>query len=470
MSPDRERTRNRVPYPEKPYVVITQAELFSPTCNLWERRGKSRYLSILSLSMVFDTIDSGRTKNTDNRVAVVHARFREWAKKSGVTLESHRSKEKWAAVYSERDIKRFLQATSETEIPQTKYRIATGKPIETDGGLSYLALAITMLGIDHIQQPLPDFPKDASVSEITNIYLKEQAATPLLSSRQKEKDLAIQIARGERSAQRLLHDKKHPHLSPQTRKRLEQEIQAALSARDLLIRSNTQLVVSIAKRYMNRGVPFLDLIQEGNLGLIRAVKKFDHKRGYKFSTFATWWIRQAVARAIDDLGGTIRVPVHMSDELRKFNAAQQDLHQKLGHEPSVKELAEYLNIKPRRITEVLFPALRIQPISLDESLDPNDRESGYRGDFIPDASPGPSQIVDKNDLRQKILEAINSLPETDRNKDMLKYIYGLSDGVPHTLEETGKEFDGLTRERVRQLEARMRAKLHHPKYALRGFL
>ena len=185
MSPEGERTRHSIPTPEKPYVVITKAELFSPTCSLWEKRGRARYLSILSLSKVFDTIDSRRPKNPDSRVAVIHARFRTWARESGIALESRRSKEKWAAVYSERDIKRFLQATSQTEIPQTKYRIATGKPTETDDGLSYLELAIAMLHI--AQEPSPGFPETASVGEITDIYLREQAATPLLSSRQKKK-------------------------------------------------------------------------------------------------------------------------------------------------------------------------------------------------------------------------------------------------------------------------------------------
>ena len=468
MSPEGERTRHSIPTPEKPYVVITKAELLSPTCNLWEQHNnsKTRYLSILSLSQVFDTIDSRRTKNTNNRVAVVHARFREWAKKSGVTLESHRSKEKWAAIYSERNIKRFLQATSQAEIPQTKYRIANGKPIETDGGLSYLELAIAELGI--AQEPSPDFPETASVSEIIDTYLREQAATPLLSSRQKEKDLAIQIARGEKSARRLVLDK-HKRLLPKTRKHLTQEVQAAASARDLFIRSNTRLVVSIAKKYMNRGVPFLDLMQEGNLGLMKAVKKFDPDRGTVFSTYATWWIRQTIARAIDDLGGTVRVPVHMSDELGKFKNAQQDLRQKLGHDPSVEELAAYLKIKPRRITEVLLPALHVQPWSLDELVNPDDPESGSKGDFVPDASPGPSQIVDGNDLRQKILEAVNSLPENSRNVKIFRNIYGLDGDVPHTLEETGSYFK-LTRQRVSQVEARMRTKLRHPKYALQNFL
>ena len=467
MSPEGERTRHYIPTPEKPYVVITKAELFSPTCSLWEKRGRARYLSILSLSKVFDTIDSRRPKNPDSRVAVIHARFRTWARESGIALESRRSKEKWAAVYSERDIKRFLQATSQTEIPQTKYRIATGKPTETDDGLSYLELAIAMLHI--AQEPSPGFPETASVGEITDIYLREQAATPLLSSRQKEKGLAIQIARGEKSAQRLVLDK-HQRLPPQTRERLTLEVQVAVSARDLFIKSNTRLVVSIAKKYMGRGVPFLDLIQEGNLGLMRAVKKFDYKRG-AFSTYATWWIRQAVSRAIDDLGGTIRVPVHMADELRKFTNAQQNLHQKLGRKPDVKELAIYLEIKPKRITETLLPALRVQPTSLDEPLDPNDPKSGYKGDFAPDNSPLPPQVAEKDALRQAVRKAVDSLTDTPRNIAMLEYKYGLSDGEEHTLEETGAKF-GVSRERARQIEARLLDQLRHPHRAqpLRDFL
>ncbi len=215
-------------------------------------------------------------------------------------------------------------------------------------------------------------------------------------------------------------------------------------------------MISVAKKYMGRGVPFLDLIQEGNIGLIRATKKFDYRRGHKFSTYATWWIRQAVTRAIADQGRTIRVPVHMGDQINKLLRVQHQLTQRLGREPIVEELADALEVPPKKVENMIQVARR--PLSLETPTD--DEEDSVLGDFIEDdeAAP-PDDTATYNLLREHLGEVLNGLPP--REVRILQLRYGLLDGQAYTLEEVGRKM-GVTRERVRQIEAQALSRLRHP--------
>ena len=218
-------------------------------------------------------------------------------------------------------------------------------------------------------------------------------------------------------------------------------------AQEHLIRANSRLVISVAKRFVGRGVPFLDLIQEGNIGLIRAVRKFEYQRGHKFSTYATWWIRQAISRAVADQGRTIRVPVHMGDQLNKLRRVTLELQQELGREPLPDELAERMETTPDKILNLVEISYR--PVSLDSPID--EESDSELGDFIEDtSSPAPDEMTTANLLREQVEEVLSRLPL--READILRMRYGLDDGETHTLEEVGKKI-GVTRERVRQLEA-----------------
>ena len=233
-------------------------------------------------------------------------------------------------------------------------------------------------------------------------------------------------------------------------------IEEGWSARERLIISNSRLVISIAKKYMGRGVQFLDLIQEGNIGLMRATKKFDYRRGHKFSTYATWWIRQAVTRAIADQGRTIRVPVHMNDRINKFLRIQHQLTQRLSHEPTIEEMAEALEVPPQKIENIIRVARR--PLSLEMPTD--DEEDSVLGDFIEDEEIAPpDDTVTNNLLRENLREALDDLPA--REVRVLQLRYGLLDGQSYTLEEVGRKI-GVTRERARQIETQALNRLRHP--------
>jgi RNA polymerase primary sigma factor len=283
------------------------------------------------------------------------------------------------------------------------------------------------------------------------LYLKEVGRVPLLTA-EEEVELAQRIERGRLAREELAKG----IVSPRRRHELQHLIEDGWNAREHLITANSRLVISVAKKYMGRGVPFLDLIQEGNIGLIRAAKKFDYRRGHKFSTYATWWIRQAVTRAIADQGRTIRVPVHMGDQINKLLRVQHQLTQRLGRDPSVDELAASLEVTPQKVENMIQVARR--PLSLETPTD--DEEDSVLGDFIQDEEvPAPDETATYNLLREHLDTVLGSLPP--REVRILQLRYGLLDGQAYTLEEVGRKM-GVTRERVRQIEAQALSRLRHP--------
>jgi len=274
---------------------------------------------------------------------------------------------------------------------------------------------------------------------------------PLLTA-EEEVQLAKRIEAGRDAREELAQ----VGVFPERRQELRALIEDGWAAREHLITANSRLVISVAKKYMGRGVPFLDLIQEGNIGLIRAAKKFDYRRGHKFSTYATWWIRQAVTRAIADQGRTIRVPVHMGDQINKLLRVQHQLTQQLGRDPKVEELAEALEVPPQKVENMIQVARR--PLSLETPTD--DEEDSVLGDFIEDEEiPPPDETATYNLLRQHLDGVLEGLPP--REVRILQLRYGLLDGQAYTLEEVGRKM-GVTRERVRQIEAQALSRLRHP--------
>lgn len=283
------------------------------------------------------------------------------------------------------------------------------------------------------------------------LYLKEVGRVPLLTA-EEEVELAQRIERGRLAREELARG----NVTPRRRQELQRLIEDGWAAREHLITANSRLVISVAKKYMGRGVPFLDLIQEGNIGLIRAAKKFDYRRGHKFSTYATWWIRQAVTRAIADQGRTIRVPVHMGDQINKLLRVQHQLTQRLGRDPTVEELAEALEVTPQKVENMIQVARR--PLSLETPTD--DEEDSVLGDFIQDDEfPAPDDTATYNLLREHLEAILEGLPP--REVRILQLRYGLLDGQAYTLEEVGRKM-GVTRERVRQIEAQALSRLRHP--------
>lgn len=307
--------------------------------------------------------------------------------------------------------------------------------------------------------------EDYDLSEIASndtvgLYLKEMARVPLLST-EEEVNLAVRLEAG-RAAEKKL--RKNPDSDRATEWKFL--IQDGINAREHLIKANTRLVVSIAKKYMSRGVPFLDLIQEGNLGLMKAVEKFDYRRGFRFSTYATWWIRQTITRAIADQGRTIRVPVHMSDRIRKLYRVARDLEQEKGEKPSIEEIAEAMDCEPRKVQWML--KVSWQPLSLEHPVGEDD--DSELGNFIEnDLEPTPSDSAHSKLLKEKINELLNTL--TPREARILRLRFGLQNGRSYTLEEVGQKF-GLTRERIRQIEGRALRRLRHPRRSrkLRDYL
>ena len=303
----------------------------------------------------------------------------------------------------------------------------------------------TDLGMDD------NYLANIDTDDTIGLYLKEVGRVPLLTASE-EVDLAQRIERGRLAREELAKG----NVSQRRRQELQRLIEDGWAAREHLITANSRLVISVAKKYMGRGVPFLDLIQEGNIGLIRAAKKFDYRRGHKFSTYATWWIRQAVTRAIADQGRTIRVPVHMGDQINKLLRVQHQLTQRLGRDPSVEELANALEVTPQKVENMIQVARR--PLSLETPTD--DEEDSVLGDFIQDEEvAAPDETATYNLLREHLDSVLNGLPP--REVRILQLRYGLLDGQAYTLEEVGRKM-GVTRERVRQIEAQALSRLRHP--------
>jgi RNA polymerase primary sigma factor len=300
-----------------------------------------------------------------------------------------------------------------------------------------------------------------SSDDTVGLYLKEMSRVPLLTTEEEVK-LAKLLEKGHNAHKRL---SKNGH-DGRLKLDLENAIQAGKDARDHLIKANTRLVVSIAKKYMGRGVPFLDLIQEGNLGLMKAVEKFDFRRGFRFSTYATWWIRQTITRAIADQGRTIRVPVHMSDRIRRLYKTARQLEQEHGRKPTPEEIAEELQLEPRKVQWMLKVSWR--PLSLERPV--GEEEDSELGSFIEDdTTPTPTQSAHQNLLREKVEEVLSTL--TPREARILRLRFGLINGRSYTLEEVGQKF-GLTRERIRQIEGKALRRLRHPRRSrqLRDYL
>ncbi|MBN1454551.1 MAG: sigma-70 family RNA polymerase sigma factor [Anaerolineales bacterium] len=299
---------------------------------------------------------------------------------------------------------------------------------------------------------------DESISndDTVGMYLKEMSRVPLLSV-DEELDLAIRIKKGHKAREDKIKLAGRQNITG--RRRLDAIIEDAQNAREHLIKANTRLVVSIAKRFMGRGVALLDLIQEGNLGLMKAVEKYDYTRGFRFSTYATWWIRQTISRAISDQARTIRVPVHMNDRIRQLYRANHDLEQHLGRQPTIEELAEKVELPVNRVQWIM--RVSWQPLSLESPV--GDEEDSELGQFIEDVfSPTPMQSAYQSMLKDKLEEILSTL--TPREARVLRLRFGLDDGTSYTLEEVGQKF-GLTRERIRQIEGRALRQLRHPKRA-----
>lgn len=341
-----------------------------------------------------------------------------------------------------------------------------------DDQLSRLIAALRLKGVEVLAPEKADEPeRDPALSDpeallafeyvpsddTVSLYLKETALTPLLSM-EEELSLAKRIARARQAKRERLRVIQNDRDLESCRE-LDALIQDGRLAREALIKANTRLVVSVARRYLGRGVPFLDLIQEGNLGLMKAVEKFEYQRGFRFSTYATWWIRQGIVRAIADQGRTIRVPVHMVDRLRMVHKASRELEQKIGRAPTAEELAERLDLDSSKLNWLL--QVTQQPVSLESPI--NGEEDAELGMYVEDiTSPSPAQITYENMLRERLDEVLATL--TPREARILRLRFGLGQDRPYTLEEVGQKF-GLTRERIRQIESKALRRLRQPSRA-----
>jgi RNA polymerase primary sigma factor len=345
---------------------------------------------------------------------------------------------------------------------------------ENSDQFSELVLTLRNQGIEVIDQAAEEdnpedeqelqysdgFPVFANLDPISSedsisLYLREMSQVPLLKM-EEEVSLARRIEDGKAARQEL--NRLNGNCKPERKNRCIKQIEDGLLAREHLIKANTRLVVSVAKRYNGRGVPFLDLIQEGNLGLMKAVEKFEYQRGFRFSTYATWWIRQTITRAIADQGRTIRVPVHMVDRIRLLYKRTHELEQSLGRVPTIEELADSLEQSKDKVQWML--RVSWLPLSLESPINEDEDESEL-GNFIEDqVNPTPIQSVYTKLLREKIDSILDTLPCREAN--ILKLRFGLENGRFYTLEEVGQKF-GLTRERIRQIESIALRRLRHPR-------
>jgi RNA polymerase primary sigma factor len=345
--------------------------------------------------------------------------------------------------------------------------------------LETIMLALRRRGVDILDQemdlqeeealPPSDLNPYADLTPIASddtigLYLKEMARVALLTV-EEEILLARRIEAGRAAWHKL--ERSNGSLTGDQRRELEGAREEGSLAREHLIKANTRLVVSIAKRYVGRGVPFLDLIQEGNLGLMKAVEKYEYQRGFRFSTYATWWIRQTITRAIADQGRTIRVPVHMVDRIRQLYKTSHEMEQKLGRVPTTEELADQVGIQPHKVDWMM--RVSWLPLSLESPIN-EDEEDAELGMFVEDdITPTPIQSAYSKLLSEKIQEVLDTLPP--REARILRLRFGLENGRSYTLEEVGQKF-GLTRERIRQIESKALRRLRHPRRSrqLRDYL
>lgn len=314
--------------------------------------------------------------------------------------------------------------------------------------------------VENIDLSVPD---GISIEDPVRMYLKEIGKVPLLSA-EDEIDFAQKMEAGAVAQEKIailekrigIVDEDEEAEIKEEIKALKEDLEAGDEAKKRLAEANLRLVVSIAKRYVGRGMLFLDLIQEGNLGLIKAVEKFDYRKGYKFSTYATWWIRQAITRAIADQARTIRIPVHMVETINKLIRVSRQLLQELGREPTPEEIAEEMKLPVERVREIL--KISQEPVSLETPI--GEEEDSHLGDFIQDDNvPVPADAAAFTLLKEQLVEVLSTL--TEREQKVLRLRFGLDDGRARTLEEVGKEFN-VTRERIRQIEAKALRKLRHP--------
>jgi RNA polymerase primary sigma factor len=345
--------------------------------------------------------------------------------------------------------------------------------------LETIMLALRRRGVDILDQdldmqdeeslPPSDLNPYADLTPIASddtigLYLKEMARVALLTV-EEEIHLARRIESGRAARSKL--ERSNGSLMAEQRREMEHTREEGDLAREHLIKANTRLVVSIAKRYVGRGVPFLDLIQEGNLGLMKAVEKYEYQRGFRFSTYATWWIRQTITRAIADQGRTIRVPVHMVDRIRQLYKTSHEMEQKLGRVPTTEELAEQVGVQAHKVDWMM--RVSWLPLSLESPIN-EDEEEAELGMFVEDdVTPTPIQSAYSKLLSEKIQEVLDTLPP--REARILRLRFGLENGRSYTLEEVGQKF-GLTRERIRQIESKALRRLRHPRRSrqLRDYL
>ena len=318
---------------------------------------------------------------------------------------------------------------------------------------------LSLSGLEVEEEELINIDTIASTIKIDDpvrMYLKEIGQIPLLTHEQ-ETNYAVQVSNGRYAKEQLdAYEQGVIDLEENDVDELKETLQIAARAKNKLVEANFRLVVSIAKRYVGRGLLFLDLIQEGNMGLMRAVDKFDYEKGFKFSTYATWWIRQAITRAVADQARTIRIPVHMVETINKMIRIQRQLVQDLGRDPSVEEIAEKMGITPEKVQNI--QRIAKEPISLEAHV--GEEEDSSLGDFISDPNAlTPHEYMLQEMVKKTLDEVLETL--TDREEKVLRLRYGLFDGKNHTLEEVGREF-GVTRERIRQIEAKALRKLRSP--------
>ncbi|MBQ9845864.1 MAG: RNA polymerase sigma factor RpoD [Oscillospiraceae bacterium] len=349
------------------------------------------------------------TKNTEKKITTIQELI-DYGKKQGKLTSL--------------DIDKFLEGVSfDVEQVDKLYETLETNNVDVIDIIEEEEEVLTEKNVEKFEKSLS--AEGVSIDDPVKVYLKEIGSFPLLSL-EEEVELAEKILKGDSLAKKKLAE------------------------------ANLRLVVSIAKRYVGRGMLFLDLIQEGNLGLIKAVEKFDHTKGFKFSTYATWWIRQAITRAIADQARTIRIPVHMVETINKVKKVQSQLLHKNGQEPSVEDLAEELDMPQEKVREILKVAQ--EPISLESPI--GEEEDSHLGDFIPDSdAPIPEEAATHALLKEQLGEVLATL--TPREAKVLSLRFGIEDGRPRTLEEVGKEFN-VTRERIRQIEAKALRKLRHP--------